>query len=36
MKKKYELGHVISKCNILTSVDSDKPVQPHVKLRNSR
>ena len=23
-------------CGILTSVDSDKPVQPHFKLRNSK
>ena len=31
-----EPWHVISNSGILTSVDSDKPVQPSFKLRNSK
>ena len=41
----YEFGDVsniwagtcdFKQCGVLTSVDSDKPVQPHFKLRNSK
>ena len=33
-ERQYEPWHEIS--NILTSVDSDEPLQPHFKLRNSK
>ena len=34
--KQYEPRHNFQQCGILTSVDSDKPVQPPLKLRNPK
>ena len=37
-KLKKKMSHVtcdFQQCGLLTSVDSDEPVQPHVKLSNS-
>ena len=33
---KYARTHDFQQCGVLTSIDSDEPVQPSFKLRNSK
>ena len=35
-EERYETRHVFPQCGILTSVNSDEPVQLYFKLRNSK